>query len=166
MKTLYSLLCAGLLSSFAFSGEPSVATIEDAPAVSRKFDLWEATQIYGLISYSFDTEEFGAGFRLAYDINDHVNIRADYSSTDFTESAFGADSSLSLAFLYPVTDIPGLTVYTITGVGVSNFDAPALELIAGVGVEYEIKSWRVFAEYQYNSEDEDSVARLGFGVKF
>jgi hypothetical protein len=62
--------------------------------------------------------------------------------------------------------VPGLEVYTITGIGVSDFENPALELIAGVGVEYEIKSFVVFGEYQYNSEDEDSVARLGIGITF
>jgi hypothetical protein len=136
------------------------------PTPKRSFDLWKSTQVYGLISYSFDSEEFGAGIRLAYDVNDHVRLRADYSSEDFAASQFGADSSLSLAFLYPVDQVPGLEVYTITGIGVSDFENPALELIAGVGVEYEIKSFVVFGEYQYNSEDEDSVARLGIGITF
>ena len=141
----------------------------DTPAVtepSRKFDLWKATQAYTLISYSFDTEEFGAGIRLAYGINDHVRLRADYSSKDFSSEDFGADSSLSLAFLYPVDAVPGLEIYTITGIGVTDFENPALEVIAGAGIEYAIKSWRIFSEYQYNSEDQDSVARLGLGVSF
>ena len=162
MKTiLLSLLLCGAASG-------GVVQLDDQAVTEppRKFNLWEATQVYGLISYSFDTEEFGAGIRLAYDVNDHVRLRADYSSTDFAADQFGADSSLSLAFLYPVNDVPGLTVYTITGVGVSDFENPALELIEGVGVEYEIKAWRIFTEYQYNSEDEDSVARLGIGITF
>ena len=162
MKTI---LLSLLLCSVSFGGVIQL----DTPAITeppRKFNLWEATQVYGLISYSFDTEEFGGGVRLAYDVNDHVKIRADYSSTDFTASQFGADSSLSLAFLYPVDAVPGLHLYTITGVGVSDFESPALELIAGVGVEYEVKSFTVFTEYQYNSEDEDSVARLGVGITF
>lgn len=161
MKTIL----LSLLLSFTASG----GVLLDTPAVTeppRKFSLWEATQAYGLISYSFDTEEFGAGIRLAYPVNEHVRLRADYSSTDFAAAQFGADSSLSLAFLYPVEAVPGLQLYTITGVGVSDFENPALELIAGVGVEYEIRYFVVFGEYQYNSEDEDSVARLGFGIKF
>lgn len=161
MKTIL----LSLLLSFTASG----GVLLDTPAVTeppRKFSLWEATQAYGLISYSFDTEEFGAGIRLAYPVSEHVRLRADYSSTDFAAAQFGADSSLSLAFLYPVEAVPGLQLYTITGVGVSDFENPALELIAGVGVEYEIRSFVVFGEYQYNSEDEDSVARFGFGIKF
>ena len=76
------------------------------------------------------------------------------------------DTSLSLAFLYPVEAVPALVVYTITGIGVSDFEDPALELIAGLGVEYELELWRMFGEYQYSSEDEDSVLRLGIGMNF
>lgn len=167
LVALGALLGSLLFSMPAAAGEPLASkTPADTITPGRKFDLWSATQAYALISYSFDTEEFGAGVRLAYDVNDHVRMRADYSSEDFATEDVGADSSLSLAFLYPVDAVPGLELYTITGIGVSDFENPALELIAGVGIEYEIKSWRIFSEYQYNSEDEDSVARLGLGVSF
>jgi hypothetical protein len=119
-----------------------------------------------MVSYSLDSEEVGGGIRLAYLLNDHVRVRADYYAAELDVDRVAEDTSLSLAFLYPVEAVPALVVYTITGIGVSDFEDPALELIAGLGVEYELELWRLFGEYQYSSEDEDSVLRLGIGMNF
>lgn len=167
-KAALLTLCACFMVSGAVAGETAPAPAP--PALEEKVDMWEATQVYGLISYSFESEEFGAGIRLAYNVNDHVRIRADYVSEldDFADGAqFGADSNLSLAFLYPVEAVEGLELYTITGLGVTDFEQPALELIAGVGAEYHFaEAWHAFAEFQYSSEEQDSVVRVGIGVSF
>ncbi|MGA0207490.1 MAG: outer membrane beta-barrel protein [Ilumatobacteraceae bacterium] len=165
-KSAIVALCAFLLIVPADAGE----TATPPPALEEEVDMWKATQVYGLINYSFDDDEFGAGIRLAYDINDHVRVRADYVS-DFDNFAsgeeFGADTNVSLALLYPVEAVPGLELYTITGLGVTDFENPDIELIAGVGIEYHIKeAWHSFIEFQHSSDKKENFMRFGIGVSF
>lgn len=165
-KSALVALCAFLLIVPANAGEADMPP----PALEEKVDLWKATQVYGLINYSFDDDEFGAGIRLTYDINDHVRVRADYVS-DFDNFAsgeeFGADTNISLALLYPVEAVPGLELYTITGLGVTDFEHPDIELIAGVGIEYHIKdAWHTFLEFQHSSDKKENFLRMGIGVSF
>jgi hypothetical protein len=163
---VWAAVPSGLVAGDAVAAKPELALVAGKVTEGRKFDLWAATQVYGMVSYSLDSEEVGGGIRLAYLLNDHVRVRADYYAAELDVDRVAEDTSLSLAFLYPVEAVPALVVYTITGIGVSDFEDPALELIAGLGVEYELELWRMFGEYQYSSEDEDSVLRLGIGMNF
>ena len=172
MKYLITSLL--LSSSFAFSGDLLEQPIEVTPKEvieGRTFDLWAATRAYAITSYDFKDDQFGGGVRLSYDINPHrVRVRADYVSSfdDFANGSNAAkESRMSLALIYPVEQIPGLQVYTISGAGVSNFANPIKwELVGGFGIEYDINAWHIILEAQYASEEKNSSILIGAGVSF
>jgi hypothetical protein len=197
MKTQILALFASLTLLFASTSFGGTA-VADTPVtqlpVAENISMYNTpfsvenignfTDIGTYVYYNFDSstdDEFGVGFRLAYELSETIRFRTDFQ---FDESDFDDLGSVDLlnngkATLAIQKDLFPETAwfpYLVIGVG-TDFDNLDLNYVLGVGIDYEVnENWKVFAEVVNTRDrtDNDTGAawedvnqiRLGATVKF
>lgn len=152
------------------AGEEPLAAPVTLPVVDT-FSFTDAVSVSTFVFYDSSSEDFGAGVRFSYDINDHVKLRTDYQTSNFTFDGgeVGSDVSLTLQFEYPLkTPTPyGIVPYVVTGTGIQSFDDPSIDAIIGAGFEFDLmKDVAGFLEYEFGSKESNNTVRLGISLSF